>query len=77
MMAWRAGDPVGCGKVYLPDQETRSAYGAACRAAVIDAAARRALTLPTVEARRKFIAAYPAREQPALKARMSQLWRKE
>lgn len=71
-MTWRAGDPVGCGEVHLPDTKTRRAYGQACRDAVIDGAARQAIRLPTLQERRDFINSHPAKEQ--LKARVLELW---
>lgn len=71
-MTW--DQPVGSGEVYLPDRASRVAYGAACRAAIIDSAARHTLRLPTLAARQAFIKAYPDRLKEALKVRIKQLW---
>lgn len=75
MKPWRLGDPVGMGEVYLPDSKTRAAYGKACRAAVIDSAAKHAINLPTLQRRREFINSYPAAAREALKDRIRELWR--
>ena len=74
MRHWRAGDPIGMGEVYLPDGKTRAAYGNACRAAVIDSAAKHAINLPTLDKRREFINLYPAAARDSLKARIKKLW---
>ena len=72
MKPWQPGDPIGCGEVFLPDEQTREAYGNACRDALIDSAARHAIQLKTLQARRDYINGHPAKEQ--LKARVSELW---
>ena len=77
MREWRAGDPIGAGRVYLPDTASREAYGRACRDQVIESAARTAIALPDIEARRAYINRYPAGARDALKAKVSQLWRKK
>jgi hypothetical protein len=74
MKPWQLGDPVGMGEVYLPDKKTRAAYGKACRAAVIDSAAKHAINLPTLDQRREFINRYPAAAREALKDRIKELW---
>lgn len=74
MKPWQPGDPVGMGEVYLPDKKTRAAYGKACRAAVIDSAAKHAINLPTLDRRREFINRYPAAARDALKDRIRELW---
>ena len=74
MKPWQPGDPVGMGEVYLPDKKTRAAYGKACRAAVIDSAAKHAINLPTLDQRREFINLYPAAARDALKDRIKELW---
>lgn len=76
MKPWQPGDPVGMGEVYLPDKKTRAAYGKACRAAVIDSAAKHAINLPSLQRRRDFINRYPADAREALKDRITELWRK-
>ena len=66
--------PVGSGEVYLPDRASRVAYGAACRAAIIDSAARHVISLPDLAARQAFIKAYPDHLEEDLKVRIKQLW---
>lgn len=74
MMPWRAGDPVGMGEVFLPDEKTKAAYTKACQDSYLTTVARHAISLPTLEERREFIANYPKGGQEALKARMQELW---
>ena len=74
MKPWQPSDPVGMGEVYLPDKKTSAAYGKACRAAVIDSAAKHAINLPTLDRRREFINSYPAAAREALKDRIKELW---
>jgi hypothetical protein len=74
MKPWQPGDPVGMGEVYLPDKKTRAAYGKACRAAVIDSAAKHAISLPTLHRRRNFIDSYPVNAREALKDRVREIW---
>jgi hypothetical protein len=76
MKPWQPSDPIGMGEVYLPDSKTRADYGKACRAAVIDSAAKHAINLPTLQRRRDFINSYPANAREALKDRITDLWRK-
>lgn len=75
MQPWRPGDPVGMGLVYLPDKKTRDAYGKACRDQWIESAAKHAVQLPTLQARRDFINSYPAGARGQLKDRVAELWR--
>ena len=74
MKPWQQGDPVGMGEVYLPDKKTRAAYGKACRDLWIDSAAKRAISLPTLHQRRRFIDSYPLNAREALKDRIKELW---
>jgi Arc/MetJ family transcription regulator len=74
MIAWQPGDPVGTGALYLPTKEDRLAYGMACRAAIIESAARHAISLGSLQLRRDFIDAYPDTMRDALKARIKQIW---
>jgi hypothetical protein len=74
MIAWQPGDPVGTGALYLPTKEDRLAYGMACRGAIIDSAARHAISLGSLQLRRDFIDAYPDTMRDALKARIKQIW---
>ena len=67
---------IGGGEIYLPDDETRAAYGQACRAAIIDSAARHAINLDTLDDRRAFIEAYPAAMRDSLRSRILELWSK-
>lgn len=77
MKPWAEGDPIGMGKVYLPTQQSRNAYGNACREAIIDSAAAHAIELVTLAERRQFIDTYPADRRDALKARIKTLWEKK
>ena len=70
------GDPVGMGEVYLPSRDSKEAYNAACNEALLDSAARYAMELRTVEARRDFIATWPESRRNALKAKIKTLWGK-
>lgn len=70
------GDPVGMGEVYLPSRDSKEAYNAACNEALLDSAARYAMELRTVEARRDFIATWPESRRNALKAKIKTLWEK-
>jgi hypothetical protein len=68
------GDPVGTGEVYLPSRDSKEAYNAACNEELLDSAARYAMELKTVEARRDFIATWPESRRNALKAKIKTLW---
>jgi len=70
------GDPVGMGEVYLPSRDSKEAYNAACNEELLDSAARYAMELRTVEARRDFIATWPESRRNALKAKIKILWEK-
>ena len=70
------GDPVGLGEVYLPSRDSKEAYNAACNEEMLDSAARYAMELRTVEARRDFIATWPESRRNALKAKIKTLWEK-
>ena len=74
MTRWKSGDPVGSGVAYLPDAVSRKAYGDACEASMIDAAARYILGLPSLDQRREFIERVPQARREAVKARVSVLW---
>ena len=68
------GDPVGMGEVYLPSRDSKEAYNAACNEQLLDSAARYAMELRTVEARRDFIATWPESRRNELKAKIKTLW---
>jgi hypothetical protein len=70
------GDPVGMDEVYLPTRDSKEAYNAACNEELLDSAARYAMELRTVEARRDFIATWPESRRNALKAKIKILWEK-
>jgi len=70
------GDPVGMGEVYLPSRDSKEAYNEACNEEILDSAARYAMELRTVEARRDFIATWPESRRNALKAKIKTLWEK-
>jgi hypothetical protein len=72
MKPWAGG--IGGGEIFLLDQKTRVAYGQACRAAIIDSAARHVINLGSLDERRAFIAKYPAKMQDSLKARIKEIW---
>ena len=74
MKPWQPGDPVGMGMVYLPDKKTRAAYWKACRDMWVDSAAKHAISLPALQARRDFIYSYPAAAREELMERVKQLW---
>jgi hypothetical protein len=69
-------DPVGIGEIYLPTRDSKEAYNAACNEEMLDSAARYAMELRTVEARRDFIATWPGSRRNALKAKIKELWEK-
>jgi hypothetical protein len=62
------------GEVYLPSRDSKEAYNAACNEEMLDSAARYAMELRTVEARRDFIATWPESRCNALKAKIKTLW---
>ena len=70
------GDQVGMGEVYLPTRDSKEAYNAACNEEMLHSAARYAMELRTVEARRDFIATWPESRRNALKAKIKTLWEK-
>lgn len=74
MNPWREGDPVGAGVVYLPDTKTKQAYARACKRLWIESAARHAISLRTLQARRDFINSYPAEAREELKSKVKELW---
>lgn len=74
MNPWREGDPVGSGVVYLPDTKTKQAYARACKRLWIESAARHAISLRTLQARRDFINSYPAEAREELKNKVKELW---
>lgn len=76
MKVWQVGDPVGMGEVYLLSRDSKEAYNAACNEEMLDSAARYAMELRTVEARRNFIATWPESRRNALKAKIKTLWEK-
>ena len=68
------GDPVGTGEAYLRSINSKEAYNAACNEEMLDSAARYAMELRTVEARRNFIATWRENQRNALKAKIKTLW---
>ena len=68
------GDPVGTGEAYLRSINSKEAYNAACNEEMLDSAARYAMELKTVEARRDFIATWRENQRNALKAKIKTLW---
>jgi hypothetical protein len=76
LKVWQVGDPVGIGEIYLPTRDSKEAYNAACNEEMLDSAARYAMELRTVEARRGFIATWPESRRNELKAKIKELWEK-
>lgn len=74
MRQWSASDGIGGGAIFLPDVAAKAAYGAACRDAWLIGAARHAINLHSLKARRDFINSYPADAQDALKHQIKKLW---
>jgi hypothetical protein len=64
------------GEVYLPTRDGKEAYNAACNEEMLDSAARYAMELRTVEARRDFIATWRENQRNALKTKIKALWEK-
>ena len=77
MRDWKVGDPVGTGEAYLRSINSKEAYNEACNEEILDSAARYAMELRTVEARRDFIATWRENQRNALKAKIKELWEKE
>lgn len=73
--AWRPGDPVGGGEVYLPDEKTRAAYGEECARQIVEAYAWRVVQTPSLYYRRQLIEQFPKAMQQRLKDRVLELWR--
>lgn len=74
MKPWRKGDPVGSGEVYLPDSKSKQAYAEACKSLWLEPAAQHAVNLPTLHARRQFLASYPNAAREELKIKILELW---
>jgi hypothetical protein len=62
------------GEVYLPSRDSKEAYAVACEEEITNSAARYAMELRTVEARRDFIATWRENQRNALKAKIKTLW---
>ena len=77
MNPWRKGDPVGSGEVYLPDSKTKQAYAEACKRLWLEPAAQHAVSLPTLQARRRFLANYPDAAREELKGKIIELWERK
>jgi hypothetical protein len=73
MTPWKPSDGL-CGIICLPNDETRAAYGDACRAAIIESAAKHAIGLGSLQDRRAFIDRHPSGTQETLKKRIKELW---
>ena len=74
MTPWRKGDKIGSGEAFLPDAETRTAYGAQCLDEILNSTAKQVLRIKELAQRRHFIAKYPQALQPALKEKIKALW---
>lgn len=74
MKRWEHGDPVGAGAVYLPDQRTREAYGAACRDKQIEAWADLVCSGATIEIRRSTLQQCPRSILTDVKTRVREKW---
>jgi len=73
---WKLGDPVGGGKIYLPDIKTKKEYASECRRMMIESAAQHVTKMRTVSERRLFISKQPIDRQEDLKIRITEIWRK-
>jgi len=71
---WSKGDPVGQGQAFLPDSRSKREYANACREQIITSAARTVVALSDINARRRFINAFPEALQDDLKAHVRALW---
>jgi hypothetical protein len=82
-MTWHPGDPVGTGRVYLPDAETRRQYGEACRTEIekckerreIERQAREAVAAGEPKAIRQRIDKVPEHMREAVRDRAREIWR--
>lgn len=74
---WQPGDPIGCGLVYLPDDDTRAAYGAEVRRQLINNWASYVLAGRNLDVMRARIKKCPAGMQDEVKARVLEIWNSE
>jgi hypothetical protein len=71
---WKPGDPIATGQIYLPDAESRAAYGAEVQRQLIESWARLVLQGRDINTRRARIRACPRSMQDQVKARVTELW---
>ena len=73
MTPWKPSDGL-CGVVYLPDRQTKAAYGDACRKAIISSAAEHVISMGSLPERRAFVDKYPAAMREYLKKEILERW---
>jgi hypothetical protein len=73
MTPWKPSDGL-CGVIYLPDQQTKAAYGDACRKAIISNAAEHVISMGSLLERRAFVDKYPAAMREYLKKEILERW---
>ena len=73
MTPWKPSDGL-CGVIYLPDEQTKAAYGNACRQAIISSAAEHVISMGSLPERRAFIDNYPAAMREQLKKEIKEKW---
>lgn len=66
--AWKPGDPIGGGEIYLPDARTRRAYG-------LEVAAQIIAHTPGLQRRRNLLAAANENDRDELKQRVAEVWK--
>lgn len=71
---WKPGDPVGCGDVYLPTSELRSAYAEECRRQQTEANALYVLDGATLAIRQARVRQLPVNLQAAVQVRVWEIW---
>jgi len=76
-MIWHPGDPVGTGRVYLPDAETRRQYAEQCRAEIVEHKARKAVAAGEPDAIRQRIDQVPESMREAVRDRARELWQEQ
>ena len=74
MKPWQPGDPIGTGKVYLPDEASKAAYFEACKREIVASAAKRVMQGSSVTKRRELLAQTPAPIREDVKAQVQRLW---
>lgn len=71
---WKPGDPIATGQIYLPDAESRAAYGAEVQRQLVESWATFVLQGRNIQTRRARIQQCPRSMQGAVKARVLEIW---